>query len=181
MLQMKQASQWFLQEGELLDIKMEKHITTTAYIVAKIAGKLKILLHKHKKHGIWLGVGGHVEGDENPYEGTLREIMEEIGIDVSILNFTRGLTPSSIVSEMPLPYMIKEEKIPRYKNEPAHYHIDFIYFGTTDTPNKVYMDEEFDWFSQDEIDKLNLEKDVKFVVSAAFKNYFERSSKHEKI
>lgn len=153
---------------------MEKHITTTVYIVTKIGGILKILLHKHKKHNIWIGIGGHLDSDENPYEGALREVKEETGLKVSILNFKRGLVSSSIVSEMPMPYMIKEEKIPKLGSDPAHYHIDFIYFGETATPQKVSMEEEFGWFSQKDLKKINPEKDVKFVIDAAFKNYHEK-------
>lgn len=153
---------------------MEKHLAATVYTISKVKGKLKMLLHKHKKYGIWVGIGGHVETMENPYEGVLREAREEIGVSVTIFNFKKGLKSSSIVSEIPMPYMIKEEKIPKYGNEPAHYHIDFIYFGTTDIPEKVSMDEEFGWFSQQDLKKLDLERDVRFVVNAAFKNYHEK-------
>lgn len=148
---------------------MEKHLTTTVYIVSKIKGELKVLLHKHKKYNVWLGVGGHVDYDENPYEGALREAEEETGLKVNILKTLKNLTETDEVIEMPLPYMIKEEKIPQYKKVKPHYHLDFIYFAKTSTPNKVSMNEEFKWFTKREIKKLDLWEDVRFVALAALK------------
>lgn len=156
---------------------MEKHLTATVYIVSKIKGILKVLLHKHKKYDVWLGVGGHVEKDENPYESALREAEEETGVKIKLFINTRKMKPTLDVSEMPQPFMIKEEKIPKYGSQRAHYHIDFIYFGTTKTPKKISMSEEFNWFSKEEIKKLDLWEDVKFVALAAFKNY----TKYKKI
>ncbi len=47
--------------------------TASVYIVFKN----KVLLHKHKKLGIWLQPGGHIELDEDPNEAALREAKEE--------------------------------------------------------------------------------------------------------
>ncbi|HBQ50415.1 hypothetical protein A3B42_02065 [Candidatus Daviesbacteria bacterium RIFCSPLOWO2_01_FULL_38_10] len=58
---------------------MIKHFAATAYIVSKIDGEVKVLLHKHKKLGIWIGVGGHVEKEENPKQAVIREAKEEYG------------------------------------------------------------------------------------------------------
>ncbi|MBI2020547.1 NUDIX domain-containing protein [Candidatus Daviesbacteria bacterium] len=150
---------------------MEKHFTSTVYILCKIKGVVKMLLHKHKKLNIWIGVGGHVESWENPYEAALREAKEETGVKVKILISPTKIKPTYQVTEVPLPFMIKEEKIPQYKRVASHYHIDFTYFGTMEEPNQVSMNEEFGWFSQKDIAKLLLEDDVRVVVLAGFKNY----------
>ena len=54
-------------------------------------GKLLILKRSNKVRtykGLWGGVAGYVEDDEEPYETALKEIQEEVGIkkeDVSII------------------------------------------------------------------------------------------------
>lgn len=45
----------------------------------------KILLVDHKKAGLWLPAGGHVELNEHPKETVKREIVEELGIQADFL------------------------------------------------------------------------------------------------
>ena len=44
----------------------------------------KILFRFHDKHGKWLVPGGHIELNETPQEAALREVKEEVGIDVEL-------------------------------------------------------------------------------------------------
>jgi ADP-ribose pyrophosphatase YjhB (NUDIX family) len=48
--------------------------------------KDKVLLRKHDKYNLWLCVGGHIELDEDPNEAALREVKEEVGLDVTLWN-----------------------------------------------------------------------------------------------
>ena len=41
-----------------------------------------ILLVDHKNAGLWLPTGGHVEPDEDPRATVVRELKEELGIDI---------------------------------------------------------------------------------------------------
>jgi 8-oxo-dGTP pyrophosphatase MutT (NUDIX family) len=43
-----------------------------------------ILLIFHKKFGKYLQPGGHIEGDEEPYQTAIREVLEETGIEIII-------------------------------------------------------------------------------------------------
>lgn len=43
----------------------------------------KVLLHHHKKSGLTLPHGGHVDPDEAPVETVKRECQEELGIDAT--------------------------------------------------------------------------------------------------
>jgi 8-oxo-dGTP pyrophosphatase MutT (NUDIX family) len=52
------------------------HITGSAIVISS-AG---VLLHRHKLAGTWMGPGGHVDGDELPWEAAVRETVEETGI-----------------------------------------------------------------------------------------------------
>ncbi|MDP3974258.1 MAG: NUDIX domain-containing protein [Candidatus Daviesbacteria bacterium] len=138
---------------------MEKHFVATAYIIAKIDNQYKVLLHKHKKLGIWIGIGGHIESDENPIECVLREIKEETNLEVRLLN-GKKLLETEDVRELIHPATIIEEDIPQFKNEPAHHHIDLIYFAFCKNPKKIKMKEEYKWFNKRELQKSKLLKEV---------------------
>jgi 8-oxo-dGTP pyrophosphatase MutT (NUDIX family) len=53
------------------------HVTGSA-IVLDAAGR--VLLHRHKRLGIWLQPGGHVDPGESVPEAALRETLEETGL-----------------------------------------------------------------------------------------------------
>jgi 8-oxo-dGTP pyrophosphatase MutT (NUDIX family) len=48
--------------------------------------KNKVLLVKHKKLGIWLNPGGHIDEDELPHQAAEREFFEETGVRVEALD-----------------------------------------------------------------------------------------------
>ncbi|MEK6836116.1 MAG: NUDIX domain-containing protein [Nanoarchaeota archaeon] len=54
--------------------------TAEAFIVYKN----RVLLRKHDKYKIWLSVGGHIELDEEPNEAVIREVKEEVGLNVEL-------------------------------------------------------------------------------------------------
>lgn len=44
----------------------------------------KVLLRFHDKYEIWLSVGGHIEVDEDINQAALREVLEEVGLEVEL-------------------------------------------------------------------------------------------------
>jgi ADP-ribose pyrophosphatase YjhB (NUDIX family) len=52
------------------------HVTGSAIVVSGRG----VVLHRHKRLGLWLQPGGHVEGDEWPHDAALRETREETGL-----------------------------------------------------------------------------------------------------
>lgn len=52
------------------------HVTASAIVV----GPRGLLLHRHKRLGIWLQPGGHIDDGEHPADAALRETAEETGI-----------------------------------------------------------------------------------------------------
>ncbi|MBI2019330.1 NUDIX domain-containing protein [Candidatus Daviesbacteria bacterium] len=146
---------------------MKKHFTATAYIAAKINGEFRVLLHRHKKLNLWLGIGGHIEKDENPVEAVIREIKEETCLEVALIG--DKLFKVDDVEELIRPVALLEEHLPPYKSEPAHYHIDLIYFAICKNPQKIKMAEEFNWFSKKDLQKLKLEKEVRYLIEKLFK------------
>jgi 8-oxo-dGTP pyrophosphatase MutT (NUDIX family) len=54
------------------------HVTGSALIF----GPRGVLLHRHKRLGLWLQPGGHLEPGETPWEAARRESEEETGLAV---------------------------------------------------------------------------------------------------
>jgi 8-oxo-dGTP pyrophosphatase MutT (NUDIX family) len=52
------------------------HVTGSALVI----GPRGVLLHRHKRLGLWLQPGGHLEPGETPWEAALREAEEETGL-----------------------------------------------------------------------------------------------------
>jgi 8-oxo-dGTP pyrophosphatase MutT (NUDIX family) len=52
------------------------HITSSAVVVSDRG----VLLHRHKRLGLWLQPGGHVDPGEEPAAAAVRETREETGI-----------------------------------------------------------------------------------------------------
>jgi 8-oxo-dGTP pyrophosphatase MutT (NUDIX family) len=52
------------------------HVTSSAIVV----GPRGTLLHRHKRLGLWLQPGGHIDPGEAPEDAALREVAEETGL-----------------------------------------------------------------------------------------------------
>lgn len=104
------------------DSPFERHHTATAYVVAEG----RTLLLWHRKLRMWLPPGGHLEPNEDPVQGALREALEETGLPVEVVP-----PPGLLVVERPLvlppPAVILIEDIVR-DDQPFHQHIDHVYF-----------------------------------------------------
>lgn len=56
------------------------HVTASAVV---LDGTGRTLLHRHRRLGIWLQPGGHVDPGERPEDAVLREVAEETGLAAS--------------------------------------------------------------------------------------------------
>jgi 8-oxo-dGTP pyrophosphatase MutT (NUDIX family) len=58
------------------------HITASAVVV----GPRGVVLHRHKRLGLWLQPGGHVEPGEDPVDAARREVTEETGLSGDLVD-----------------------------------------------------------------------------------------------
>ena len=100
-----------------------RHFTVTGFVSMRGA----TLLHWHRKVGLWLPPGGHIEPDEDPIQAVRREALEETGIEVEIVP-TAPAFDYADPPQLPLPAAFMEEPIRSFGGEPAHHHLDLIYF-----------------------------------------------------
>ena len=136
-------------------MEITRHLTATIIIVHKN----KTLLLLHKKIGIWLPVGGHIEQNELPEEAALREAKEESGLDVVLYNPDKQLEMND-AKQLFRPAHILLESI----NE-ARQDIDFIYYATSSSDELNPQTGEttnLKWFTAEELKTLeNVPTNVK--------------------
>lgn len=61
-----------------------RHVTASAIVVSD--DRRRVVLHRHKRLGLWLQPGGHIDEGETPWAGALREATEETGLPVSLVD-----------------------------------------------------------------------------------------------
>lgn len=55
------------------------HVTASAIVVSD---DCSVVVHRHKRLGIYLQPGGHVDGEESPEQAASRELAEETGLEL---------------------------------------------------------------------------------------------------
>lgn len=107
------------------------HVTASAIVV----GPRGVLLHLHKRLGLWLQPGGHIDAGESPAEAALREVLEETG-----LRGMHATTPPAIAH------------VDVHPGPKGHTHLDLRYVIRADGDPNPGADESADvrWFDWDE-------------------------------
>ena len=131
--------------------EITRHFTATTFVVCQD----KVLLHLHKKLGIWLPAGGHIDRDELPEEAARREVLEETGLNVELYQPEAPIDfGDDEAVELHRPAHLLLENI-----NPFHQHIDFIYYARTDSfalsPDSGET-QNLRWFQRHEISNNNL-------------------------
>jgi 8-oxo-dGTP pyrophosphatase MutT (NUDIX family) len=99
---------------------MKRHFTVTGFVIDGDA----TLLHWHRKLGIWLPPGGHVDPDEDPVQAVLREVLEETGIVAEIVPHRAPFAYSNVAQLPPPISMIVADAV---EDGVTHQHIDMCY------------------------------------------------------
>lgn len=119
----------------------------------------RVLFRKHDKYGIWIGVGGHVELDENPNQTVIREVKEEVGLDVTIFKDYVGVELSSKDGEYKLQELIPPRFMHIHYVGDTHQHIDMQYFCIAKNDNVIpeKSDDKWAWLTEEELEKSTLD------------------------
>lgn len=136
-----------------------------------IVYKNKVLLRKHDKYNIWLSVGGHIELDEDPTQAALREVKEEVGLEIELIGGQKGKTDGS-VENAGYRDLIPPKYLGRHPVNDIHEHITLVYFAiskTDKTLDPTYIKEKAEilWVAKEELIKMNLRPNVLFYATEA--------------
>jgi 8-oxo-dGTP pyrophosphatase MutT (NUDIX family) len=78
------AQERFLAELAQLSAPCDEHAGPTHVTASGIVvGRRGTVLHRHKRLGIWMQPGGHIDPGERPDQAALREAVEELGLAVA--------------------------------------------------------------------------------------------------
>jgi len=108
------------------------HATGSAIVV----GPRGVVLLKHKRLGLWLQPGGHIDPGESPWEAALREAREETGLDVSFASPVDTGVPRLVHVDV-------------HAGGRGHTHLDLRYLvdgGDADPAPPVGESQEIAWF-----------------------------------
>ncbi len=155
---------------------MKKCIVAGVLIVDK-SGR-KVLLVRHKKLGVWIYPGGHLEKGEDPLECAIRESKEETSADFNVTSTIDFKVDEKGAKSSPQPLVIMDEIVP-YSSGP-HQHFDIIYLGIASKPDFHRNDESTDckWIERDEVSSLETFDNVKAIIRYGFEVFDNLSSSH---
>lgn len=134
-----------------------------------IVYKNKVLLRKHDKYKLWLSVGGHIELDEDPNEAALREVKEEVGLDIELYSDPKIPTTKDDAHRELIPPMFMN----RHHINATHEHVTLIYFAKSETNalmlSKSEKSDECRWFSLNDLDSEDITEKIKVYAKSALK------------
>ena len=128
------------------------HLTASAFVLSPDRRDL-VLIH-HKKLGIWVQPGGHVEPTDDDLLGAARrEVLEEVG-----LADLESISPSD---RSPV-FDVDIHSIPARKGDPAHEHFDVRFAFVAKTRNLVHSEEVADlrWVPLPEVEQMGTDESV---------------------
>ena len=108
------------------------HVTGSAIVV----GPRGVVLLKHKRLGIWLQPGGHVDAGETPWEAARREAVEETGLAVGFADLDDAGVPRLVHVDV-------------HAGGRGHTHLDLRYLldgGDADPDPPAGESQEIGWF-----------------------------------
>lgn len=103
----------------------------------------KVFIVHHKKSGLWISPGGHIDKGETPMEAVNREISEELGV-------------KSFFKDTPAPFLFTIVLI-ETQNHPCKAHYDIWFLVPTDGSNFNIDPTEFydtKWLTVEEAKKI---------------------------
>jgi 8-oxo-dGTP pyrophosphatase MutT (NUDIX family) len=130
-----------------------RHFTVAVFVV----WDGKVLLHRHRKLGMWLPPGGHIEEGELPDEAAVREVWEETGVRIELVGERREDVTDPV--QLHRPAGVQLENI-----EPGHQHIDLIYFAKAPGSAEIredFSDEKVGWYGPVDWDRMRVNAEVR--------------------
>jgi len=121
------------------------HVTGSGIVV----GRRGVVLLKHKRLGIWLQPGGHIDPGETPWDAALRESAEETGLDVSFDSFDGSEVDPSVDQDVEVDGVPELIHVDVHPGGRGHTHLDLRYLvdgGDADPAPPEGESQDIAWF-----------------------------------
>ena len=140
----------------------------------------RMLLIWHKRHKEWLPPGGHIKQDETPNDAVVREVREETGLEIDLIDDRISETIDGIKRQLPLPFFADVH------NVGDHDHCCFYYLARPKDPEQpvsLNLDEVEDsrWFEEFELSSTGVPPDVRTISRLAFRGVQTPVSLYEEV
>ena len=141
----------------------------------------RVLLHRHRKLGLWLPPGGHIDPGELPDDATIRETLEETGVHIQLLDGPLALPDGHAVAPDEPARLIQPLGIQLEDISPGHQHIDLIYVARPLVDRAIELTEEagsagLGWYAPEEWECLGVTGEVQGWARAAIAVHRSQSS-----
>jgi 8-oxo-dGTP pyrophosphatase MutT (NUDIX family) len=130
-----------------------RHFTVAVFVV----WEGKVLLHHHRKLGMWLPPGGHIEENELPDEAAVREVWEETGLELELVGERREDVGDPV-------QLYRTAGVQLENIGPGHQHIDLIYFARPSGPATIRQEFTADragWYGPEDWDGIRVNAEVR--------------------
>ncbi|MBI5346680.1 MAG: NUDIX hydrolase [Chlamydiae bacterium] len=136
------VKRWIASGADIFRIaKPDKpNIHLVSYFIVMDQNTNQFLLVDHKKAGLWLPPGGHVEINEHPKETVKREVKEELGIEADFLfeeplflTVQNTVGNTALHTDVSLWYVLKVNKNDYLKYDTSEFH-KIQWFNRQDIP-----------------------------------------------
>lgn len=134
------------------------------------AASRRVLMRYHDKYDMWLVPGGHIELDETPDAACIREVKEEVGLDIKLHPGRKHEDESH--DRLAL---IQPEYMDIHPISPDHRHISMIYFATSEMmdtlePENHEKSRGLRWMTKEEVmEHQDIAPMIKFYALEALK------------
>ena len=136
-----------------------------------IVYKNRVLLRKHDKYKIWLSVGGHIELNEDPNEAAIREVKEEVGLDIEL--YQNNSSYKVFKKRDNYKELIPPQFMNRHNITNTHEHITLTFFARCNTDQISLCENEksdgYRWFTYEELE------DPKYAIKEEIKVYAKKA------
>jgi 8-oxo-dGTP pyrophosphatase MutT (NUDIX family) len=146
-----------------------KHPTSSVFVFRRIPQGWRLGLIRHPRFGRMMIPGGHVEQNESQAEAALREVAEETGLAVRLVNppappLPGGYQPRQVAQ----PWWIVEYPVPPDNHlAVAHIHVDHLYVALADGGDTVGgAAHPFGWYAAADLPRLDMFEDARIMALA---------------
>lgn len=110
----------------------------------------RVLLLDHKKLGVWLFPGGHVEANETPDAAVIREVKEETGLDIIFMHTSPPPKLADEKDHLHLPFYTNVHSV----GDHDHYCLYYLCAPRDATKAHAAEEQNVQWFTAGEIKEL---------------------------